>query len=139
MALPSSWGLPWAPAFSFAASREIGPSATVGPQQPMGSRSQRLQSSGPQSALPPQPREGSPAPVTSPSHPGGGKAKPFTRAQGCGMGPRSTELQPLPRATKRRRTREALAPRDTMKARRWVRAAPVVGASGVGSVQRMGR
>jgi hypothetical protein len=44
------------------------------------------------------------------------------------MAARGTQPQPLSRATKRRRTRETLAPRDTMKARRWVRAAPVVGA-----------
>ena len=36
MALPWSRGLPWAPAFSFVASREIKPPATAGPEQPHG-------------------------------------------------------------------------------------------------------
>jgi len=55
------------------------------------------------------------------------------------MGARGSQRQPNTLGSKRRRTRETLAPRDTMKARRWVGAAPMVGASGVGSVQRMGR
>ena len=36
------------------------------------------------------------APVTSPSHPGGGKAEPLTRAQGCGMGLRGRQRQATP-------------------------------------------
>jgi hypothetical protein len=68
--------------------------------------------------------------MTSPSHPGGGKAEPFTRVQGCGMGARRPQRQPLPRATQRRRTRAALAPRDTLIARRWVGAALMVVAQG---------
>jgi len=67
--------------------------------------------------MPPQPRESSPAPVTPPSHPGGGKAEQITRAQGCGLASRRPQRQPPPPATKSRRTCEALAPRDTLKAK----------------------
>jgi hypothetical protein len=67
--------------------------------------------------MPPQPRESSPAPVPPPSHPGGGKAEQITRAQGCGLASSRTQRQPRPTATKRRRTCEALAPRDTLKAK----------------------
>jgi hypothetical protein len=52
-----------------------------------------------------------------PSHPGGGKAEQITRAQGCGLASRRPQRQPPPPATKSRRTCEALAPRDTLKAK----------------------
>jgi hypothetical protein len=62
---------------------------------------------------PPRPQ----LPMTSPSHPGGGKAEQITRAQGCGLASRRPQRQPPPPATKSRRTCEALAPRDTLKAK----------------------
>jgi hypothetical protein len=97
----------------------------------------RRQASGPPSAGPPQPRESRPAAVTFPSHPGGGKAEPITRVQGCGVASSRTQRQPRPTATKRRRTCEALAPRETIKIRRWVRTAPTSGTSRIGLDQPM--
>jgi hypothetical protein len=43
-------------------------------------------------------RRGRAAPpaVTSPRHPGGGKAEPITRAQGCGMASRRNNRLPYP-------------------------------------------
>ena len=58
-----------------------------------------------------------PRPRDPPSHPGGGKAEQITRAQGCGLASRRPQRQPPPPATKSRRTCEALAPRDTLKAK----------------------
>ena len=121
--------------------KESWPSATAGPPHSTGSEDGKLRkpSSRPPSAKPPQPRESRPARVTSPSHPGGGKADPFTRAQECGLGTRGSQRQPTTPGTKSRRTRETLAPRDTLKARRWERGAPMVGASSLGSAQLVGR
>jgi hypothetical protein len=67
-------------------------------------------------------RRGRAAPpaMTSPSHPSSGKADPFTRAQWCGIASRRYNHWPYPFGTKRRRTCEALAPRNTIRASRWV-------------------
>ncbi len=107
---------------------------------PLAQFTQRLQEPNhwPPSAPPPQTRESSPAcHDLSHSPPGGGKAEPITRAQGCGLASSRTQRQPRPTATKRRRTCEALAPRDTIRDRRWVRAAPTSGASRIGLDQPM--